>query len=56
MKKAIRIRTVSKWHLLKQLNDYLGKRKVSEEVMRKIKVKEDTDEILTRSRRGKLRS
>lgn len=96
MKKAIRIRTVSQWHLLKQLNDYLGKRKVPEEVMRKIyhilcskelgkkgflvlcldklkddwygieeavgmypnkiKVKEDIDEILTRSRRGKLRS
>lgn len=36
MKKAIRIRTVSQWHLLKQLNDYLGKRKVPEEVMRKI--------------------
>lgn len=96
MKKAVRIRTVSQWHLLKQLNDYLGKRKVPEEVMRKIyhilcskelgkkgflvlcldklkddwygieeavgmypnkiKVKEDIDEILTRSRRGKLRS
>lgn len=96
MKKAIRIRTVSQWYLLKQLNDYLGKRKVPEEVMRKIyhilcskelgkkgflvlcldklnddwygieeavgmypnkiKVKEDIDEILTRSRRGKLRS
>ena len=96
MKKAIRIRTVSQWHLLKQLNDYLGKRKVPEEVMRKIhhilcskelgkkgflvlcldklnddwygieeavgmypnkiKVKEDIDEILTRSRRGKFRS
>ena len=96
MKKAIRIRTVSQWRLLKQLNDYLGKRKVPEEVMRKIyhilcskelgkkgflvlcldklnddwygieeavgmypnkiKVKEDIDEILTRSRRGKLRS
>ncbi len=96
MKKAVRIRTVSQWHLLKQLNDYLGKRKVPEEVMRKIyhilcskelgkkgflvlcldklnddwygieeavgmypnkiKVKEDVDEILTRSRRGKLRS
>lgn len=36
MKKAIQIRTVSQWHLLKQLNDYLGKRKVPEEVMRKI--------------------
>lgn len=96
MKKAVRIRTVSQWHLLKQLNDYLGKRKVPEEVMRKIhhilcskelgkkgflvlcldklnddwygieeavgmypnkiKVKEDIDEILTRSRRGKFRS
>ena len=96
MKKAIRIRTVSQWHLLKQLNDYLGKRKVPEEVMRKIyhilcskelgkkgflvlcldklnddwygieeavgmypnkiKVKEDIDEILTRSKRGKFRS
>ena len=96
MTKAVRIRTVSQWHLLKQLNDYLGKRKVPEEVMRKIyhilcskelgkkgflvlcldklnddwygieeavgmypnkiKVKEDIDEILTRSRRGKLRS
>ena len=96
MKKAIRIRTVSQWRLLKQLNNYLGKRKVPEEVMRKIyyilcskelgkkgflvlcldklnddwygieeavgmypnkiKVKEDIDEILTRSRRGKLRS
>ena len=96
MKKAVRIRTVSQWRLLKQLNDYLGKRKVPEEVMRKIyyilcskelgkkgflvlcldklnddwygieeavgmypnkiKVKEDIDEILTRSRRGKLRS
>lgn len=96
MKKAIRIRTVSQWYLLKQLNDYLGKRKVPEEVMRKIyhilcskelgkkgflvlcldklnddwygieeavgmypnkiKVKEDIDEILTRSRRGKFRS
>ena len=96
MKKAVRIRTVSQWHLLKQLNNYLGKRKVPEEVMRKIyyilcskelgkkgflvlcldklnddwygieeavgmypnkiKVKEDIDEILTRSRRGKLRS
>ena len=96
MKKAIRIRTVSQWRLLKQLNDYLGKRKVPEEVMRKIyhilcskelgkkgflvlcldklnddwygieeavgmypnkiKVKEDIDEILTRSRRGKFRS
>ena len=96
MKKAVRIRTVSQWHLLKQLNDYLGKRTVPEEVMRKIyhilcskelgkkgflvlcldklnddwygieeavgmypnkiKVKEDIDEILTRSRRGKLRS
>lgn len=96
MKKAVRIRTVSQWHLLKQLNDYLGKRKVPEEVMRKIyhilcskelgkkgflvlcldklnddwygieeavgmypnkiKVKEDIDEILTRSKRGKFRS
>lgn len=96
MTKAVRIRTVSQWHLLKQLNDYLGKRKVPEEVMRKIyhilcskelgkkgflvlcldklnddwygieeavgmypnkiKVKEDIDEILTRSRRGKFRS
>ena len=96
MKKAVRIRTVSQWRLLKQLNDYLGKRKVPEEVMRKIyyilcskelgkkgflvlcldklnddwygieeavgmypnkiKVKEDIDEILTRSRRGKFRS
>ena len=96
MKKAVRIRTVSQWHLLKQLNDYLGKRKVPEEVMskiyhilcskelgkkgflvlcldklnddwygieeadgmypNKIKVKEDIDEILTRSRRGKFRS
>ncbi len=96
MKKAVRIRTVSQWHLLKQLNDYLGKRKVPEEVMRKIyhilcskelgkkgflvlcldklnddwygieeavgmypnkiKVKEDIDEILTRSRRRKFRS
>ena len=96
MKKAVRIRTVSQWRLLKQLNNYLGKRKVPEEVMRKIyyilcskelgkkgflvlcldklnddwygieeavgmypnkiKVKEDIDEILTRSRRGKLRS
>ena len=96
MKKAGRIRTVSQWRLLKQLNNYLGKRKVPEEVMRKIyyilcskelgkkgflvlcldklnddwygieeavgmypnkiKVKEDIDEILTRSRRGKLRS
>ena len=96
MKKAIRIRTVSQWRLLKQLNDYLGKRKVPEEVMRKIyhilcskelgkkgflvlcldklnddwygieeavgmypnkiKVKEDIDEILTRSKRGKFRS
>ena len=96
MKKAIRIRTVSQWHLLKQLNDYLGKRKVPEEVMRKIyhilcskelgkkgflvlcldklnddwygieeavgmypnkiKMKEDIDEIRTRSRRGKFRS
>ncbi len=28
MKKAVRIRTVSQWHLLKQLNDYLGKRKI----------------------------
>ncbi len=36
MTKAVRIRTVSQWHLLKQLNDYLGKRKVPEEVMRKI--------------------
>ena len=96
MKKAIRIRTVSQWRLLKQLNNYLGKRKVPEEVMRKIyyilcskelgkkgflvlcldklnddwygieeavgmypnkiKVKEDIDEILTRSKRGKFRS
>lgn len=96
MTKAVRIRTVSQWHLLKQLNDYLGKRKVPEEVMRKIhhilcskelgkkgflvlcldklnddwygieeavgmypnkiKVKEDIDEILTRSKRGKFRS
>ena len=96
MKKAVRIRTVSQWRLLKQLNNYLGKRKVPEEVMRKIyyilcskelgkkgflvlcldklnddwygieeavgmypnkiKVKEDIDEILTRSRRGKFRS
>ena len=36
MKKAVRIRTVSQWHLLKQLNDYLGKRKIPEEVMRKL--------------------
>ena len=96
MTKAVRIRTVSQWRLLKQLNNYLGKRKVPEEVMRKIhhilcskelgkkgflvlcldklnddwygieeavgmypnkiKVKEDIDEILTRSRRGKFRS
>lgn len=96
MKKAIRIRTVSQWRLLKQLNDYLGKRKVPEEVMRKIyhilcskelgkkgflvlcldklnddwygieeavgmypnkiKMKEDIDEIRTRSKRGKFRS
>ena len=96
MKKAVRIRTVSQWRLLKQLNNYLGKRKVPEEVMRtiyyilcskelgkkgflvlcldklnddwygieeavgmypnKIKVKEDIDEILTRSKRGKFRS
>ena len=96
MTKAVRIRTVSQWHLLKQLNDYLGKRKVPEEVMRKIhhilcskelgkkgflvlcldklnddwygieeavgmypnkiKMKEDIDEIRTRSKRGKFRS
>lgn len=36
MKKAIRIRTVSQWYLLKQLNCYLGKRKFPKEVMRKI--------------------
>lgn len=34
--KAIRIQTVSQWYLLKQLNNYLGKRKIPEEVMRKI--------------------
>lgn len=36
MKRAVQIKTVSQWHLLKQLNDYLGKRKIPEEVMRKI--------------------
>lgn len=36
MKRAVRIRTVSQWYLLKQLNDYLGKRKIPEEVMKRI--------------------
>lgn len=36
MKKAIRIRTVSQWYLLKQLNSYLGKKKIPKEVMKKI--------------------
>ena len=36
MKKAIRIRTVSQWYLLKQLNSYLGKKKIPKEVMRKL--------------------
>ncbi len=36
MKKAIRIQTVSQWYLLKQLNHYLGKKRVPREVMRKI--------------------
>ncbi|MDE6433966.1 MAG: hypothetical protein K2L07_07015 [Lachnospiraceae bacterium] len=36
MKKAIRIRTISQWHLLQQINNYLGKKKIPEEVMRRI--------------------
>lgn len=36
MKNAIRIKTVSQWYLLKQLNGYLGKKRVPEEVMRKV--------------------
>lgn len=96
MKRGIRIKTVSQWYLLKQLNGYLGKKKVPEEVMRKIYrilhfrklgkssflvlclnrikddyqgiedavgmypnkiwIEEDVEEILTRGRKGKLRS
>lgn len=36
MKKIIRLRTVSQWHLLKQLNDYLGKHAIPKEVMKKL--------------------
>ena len=36
MKKVIRIRTISQWYLLKQLNGYLGKYVIPEEVMEKI--------------------
>ena len=36
MKKAVRIRTISQWYLLEQLNGYLGKRKIPKAVMRKI--------------------
>lgn len=36
MKRGIRIKTVSQWYLLKQLNGYLGKKQIPEEVMRKI--------------------
>lgn len=36
MKHAIRIKTVSQLQLLKQLNNYLGKRKVPKEVISKI--------------------
>ncbi len=36
MKNAVRIKTMSQWYLLKQFNDYLGKKRVPEEVMRAI--------------------
>ena len=36
MKKTIRIRTVSQWHLLKQINRYLGKKQIPEEVIVRI--------------------
>lgn len=36
MKKVIRIRTISQWYLLKQLNNYLGKCAVPKEVMERI--------------------
>lgn len=36
MKNAVRIKTMSQWYLLKQLNPYLGKKKIPEEVMRKV--------------------
>ena len=36
MKNAVRIKTMSQWYLLKQLNGYLGKKRVPEEVMRKV--------------------
>lgn len=36
MKKVIRLRTISQWYLLKQLNRYLGKHAIPKEVMEKI--------------------
>lgn len=36
MKKSIRIKTVSQWYLLKQLDDCFGNRKIPKEVMRRI--------------------
>lgn len=36
MKNAVRIKTISQWYLLKQLNPYLGKKRVPKEVMRAI--------------------
>lgn len=36
MKNTIRIKTMSQWYLLKQLNCYLGKKRVPEEVMKKV--------------------
>lgn len=36
MRKSIRIKTVSQWYLLKQLNGCFGKRKIPTEVMRRI--------------------
>lgn len=36
MKGAIKIKTVSQWYLLMQINNYLGKRKVPKAVLRKI--------------------
>lgn len=36
MKKAIRIKTISQWYLLRQINEYFGKEKIPDEVLRKI--------------------